>query len=125
MTQSSEIAAGPTIDGLPWPEYIHPPPTDLPYDDGERMGSSWHVSSGPLLKACYVAAHGGHMTDFYVGVNMFVYFSWQQVRGSTPFNRGRRVQHLKKQGSSGILYGEACTSRRMEDQDEPNGTILP
>jgi Uma2 family endonuclease len=33
-----------------------------------------------LLKACYVAARGGMMTDFYVGVNMFVYFSMDQVR---------------------------------------------
>jgi Uma2 family endonuclease len=80
MTQSPEIAASPTIDELPWPDIIELPPTDLPYDDGEPMESSWHASSGPLLKACYVAAHGGRMTDFYLGVNMFVYFSMQQIR---------------------------------------------
>src|SRR5262245_3202102 len=45
--------------------------------------------------------------------------------GSTPFNRGRRVWHLKNQGSSGILHGKASTSRRVEYRDEPDDTILP
>ena len=44
------------------------------------MESPWHVGSGPLLKAGYIAARGGQMLDFYVGVNMFVYYSWKQVR---------------------------------------------
>ena len=45
------------------------------------MESPWHVGSGPLLKEGYGAARGGGlMSDYYVGVNMFVYYSWQQVR---------------------------------------------
>jgi hypothetical protein len=44
------------------------------------MESPWHVGSGTLLKASYIAARGGLMTDYYVGVNMFVYYSWKQVR---------------------------------------------
>ena len=44
------------------------------------MESPWHAASGPLLKASYVAAHGGRMTDYYIGVNMCVYYSMNQVR---------------------------------------------
>jgi len=80
MTQTKPADAGLSIDEMPWPEFVAPPPTDLPYDDGEPMESPWHAASGPLLKASYVARHGGRMTDYYVGVNMFVYYSWQQVR---------------------------------------------
>jgi len=80
MTQTKPADAGLSIDEMPWPEFVVPPPTDLPYDDGEPMESPWHAASGPLLKASYVARHGGRMTDYYVGVNMFVYYSWQQVR---------------------------------------------
>jgi len=80
MTQTTPTEAGLTIDEMPWPEFIGSLPTDLPYDDGEPMASPWHAGSGPLLKASYVALHGGRMTDYYVGVNMFVYYSWKQVR---------------------------------------------
>lgn len=44
------------------------------------MESPWHWGSGVLLKESLVAARGGTMVDYYIGVNMFVYYSWQQVR---------------------------------------------
>jgi Uma2 family endonuclease len=69
-----------SIADMPWVDPPTLPPTDLPYDDGEPMESPWHASNGPLLKASYVAVRGGKMTDYYVGVNMFVYYGWQQVR---------------------------------------------
>jgi Uma2 family endonuclease len=68
------------INDRPWVDPATLPPTDLPSDDGEPMESPWHAGSGSLLKAAYVAARGGVMTDYYVGVNMFVYYSWKQVR---------------------------------------------
>jgi Uma2 family endonuclease len=82
---SSEMAAllaVPSIDEMDWVDPATLPPSDLPYDDGEPMESPWHVGSGPLLKAGYIAARGGQMIDFYVGVNMFVYYSWKQVRNN-------------------------------------------
>jgi Uma2 family endonuclease len=79
MTQTTSPPTGLSIDEQPWPE-IELPPIDLPYDDGEPMESPWRAASGPLLKASYVAAHGGRMTDYYIGVNMFVYYSMNQVR---------------------------------------------
>lgn len=70
-----------TLDEMPWVDPPTLPPSDLPDSDGEPMESPWHVGSGPLLKESYGAARGGGpMTDYYVGVNMFVYYSWQQVR---------------------------------------------
>jgi Uma2 family endonuclease len=68
-----------SLEDQPWPE-IELPPTDLPYDDGDKMESPWHALSGLLLMACYVAANGGRRDDYYVGVNMFVYYSLRQVR---------------------------------------------
>lgn len=69
-----------TLDEMPWVDPPTLPPSDLPDSDGEPMESPWHVGSGPLLKESYVASRGGSMLDYYVGVNMFVYYSWQQVR---------------------------------------------
>ena len=68
-----------TLDDMPWVDPPTLPPSDLPDSDGAPMESPWHVGSGPLLKESYGAARGP-MTDYYVGVNMFVYYSWQQVR---------------------------------------------
>lgn len=68
-----------TLDEMPWVDPPSLPPSDLPDSDGEPMESPWHVGSGVLLKESYAAARGP-MTDYYVGVNMFVYYSWQQVR---------------------------------------------
>lgn len=39
----------------------------------------WHAGSGMLIKSAYVAEHGNLMTDYYIGVNMFVYFSTRQI----------------------------------------------
>lgn len=80
MSNPYEQLAELNISEMPWVDPPTLPPSDLPYDDGEPMESPWHVGSGPLLKAGYVTARGGKMTDFYVGINMFVYYSWQQVR---------------------------------------------
>ncbi len=80
MTQTIDVPTQ-SINDLPLPE-IELPPTqdDLPYDDGEPVESPWHAGSGPLLKACYTAFRGGRMDDYFVGVNMFVYYSMNQVR---------------------------------------------
>ncbi len=80
-----EMAIAPTavtelsIHEKPW-EDVDLPPTDLPYDDGEPMESPWHAHTLPLLKASIIALRGGTMEDYFVGTNMFVYYSMQQVR---------------------------------------------
>lgn len=63
----------------PWPT-IELPPANLPYDDGKPMGSLWHFGNAALLLANYVAARGGKCDDYFIGANMFVYYSLQQVR---------------------------------------------
>ncbi|MCU0494250.1 MAG: Uma2 family endonuclease [Chloroflexaceae bacterium] len=84
MNESQAVLEEPAVQrsiaDMDWVDPPSLPPTDLPYDDGEPMESPWHVGSGTLLKASYIEARGGKMDDFYVGVNMFVYYSWQQVR---------------------------------------------
>ncbi len=79
MTETPVLEPGLTIDELPWPE-IDLPPTELPYDDGDKMESPWHFGNAALLVANYVAARGGRRDDYFIGANMFIYFSLQQVR---------------------------------------------
>jgi Uma2 family endonuclease len=69
-----------SIADMPWVDPPTLPPTDLPYDDGEPMESPWHFKSAALLVDSIIASRGGVMENYYVGANMFVYYSWQQVR---------------------------------------------
>jgi hypothetical protein len=67
-------------DDMPWVDPPSLPPTDLPYDDGEKMESPWHAHSLSIIAASTIASRGGAMADYYVGTSMFVYYSWKQVR---------------------------------------------
>lgn len=72
---------------------------DLPYDDGEPMESPWHRDAMILLIDS-IGTYWADRTDFFVGGNMFVYFSSERVfhrdfRGPDFFvvkgvERGRR-----------------------------------
>jgi Uma2 family endonuclease len=78
----AEVAPPPrplSIDEMDWPE-IELPPTDLPYDDGDKLETAWHADAQYVLKASVIAAHGGNRDDYYVANNMFVYYSLDQVR---------------------------------------------
>jgi Uma2 family endonuclease len=82
MTTETETMpmTGLTLDEMPWKDPEVWPPTDLPYDDGDKMESPWHFGNSALLIANYVAARGGTRDEYYVGANMFVYFSSRQAR---------------------------------------------
>jgi Uma2 family endonuclease len=59
--------------------YYKPPPRgeDLPYDDGEPLESEWHRDAMNLLIDS-VKSNWRDRRDFYVGGNMFVYYSLNQ-----------------------------------------------
>ncbi len=61
------------------------PPTDLQYSDGDKMESLWHVNNAILIKASCIAARGGHMQDFFVGIDMFLYYMIEQTNGEKKF----------------------------------------
>jgi Uma2 family endonuclease len=62
-------------------EYYNPPPTDLPYEDGEPLESNWHrAQSSLLLEVTRQSRHD--RKDFFVGANMFIYYSAEQARES-------------------------------------------
>ncbi len=56
-------------------------PFELVYDDGEPLETEWHTLEHPLLSELIGQAMAEQgRTDFYVGSNMFVYFSLEQAR---------------------------------------------
>jgi Uma2 family endonuclease len=61
---------------------LAPLPFELVYDDGEPLESEWHALQLPLLKSVIRQAMAEQgRTDFYVGTNMFVYYSLEQAQG--------------------------------------------
>lgn len=55
------------------------PPTDLIFDDGEPLESSRHrVAINTLISS--IRHHFALLNDYFVGGNMFVYYSSQQVK---------------------------------------------
>jgi Uma2 family endonuclease len=60
---------------------LAPLPFELVLDDGEPLETEWHTLEFPLLRELIRQAmlEQGR-TDFYVGANMFVYYSVQQAR---------------------------------------------
>ena len=55
------------------------PPTDLIFDDGEPLETNQHRVAMNVLIRSY-QQYRGEATDFYVGGNMFVYYSTAQVK---------------------------------------------
>ncbi len=55
------------------------PKVELISDDGEPMESDWHVKEMVLLISCIDQRLAGR-EDYYVGGNMFIYFSEEQAR---------------------------------------------
>ncbi|WP_017304829.1 Uma2 family endonuclease [Spirulina subsalsa] len=56
-----------------------PPPTDLIFDDGEPLESNRHrIAMNVLIEAVHQAYRGRE--DYFVGGNMFVYYSSEQAR---------------------------------------------
>jgi Uma2 family endonuclease len=55
------------------------PKVELIYDDGEPMESDWHVKSIGILSSS-TDYHFRGRDDYYVGGNMFIYFSEKQAR---------------------------------------------
>src|SRR5215213_5185374 len=65
----------PAVSGLA------PLPFELVYDDGEPLESDWHVRQIHLLQDLIPAAMAEQgRTDYFVGGNMFVYYSPEQAR---------------------------------------------
>ncbi|BAZ04223.1 Uma2 family endonuclease [Calothrix sp. NIES-3974] len=55
------------------------PPTDLIFDDGEPLESNRHRVAMNLL-ICSLKYHWREQNDFFVGGNMFIYYSSKQAR---------------------------------------------
>jgi Uma2 family endonuclease len=56
-------------------------PFELVYDDGEPLETEWHTLEHPLLRRLIRQAMMEQgRTDYYVGTNIFVYYSVEQAR---------------------------------------------
>jgi len=62
-----------------WPVGVSKPPSNLPETDGEPLESNWHRDAMNLLVEV-IRFLFLKRTDFFVGGNMFIYFSWEMVR---------------------------------------------
>jgi len=59
---------------------LAPPPFELVLDDGEPLESDWHTVEFPLLRQLIRQAMAEQdRTDFFVGANIFVYYSLHQA----------------------------------------------
>ena len=60
---------------------LAPLPFELVYDDGKPLETDWHTLELPLLRELIGQAMAEHgRTDFFVGTNIFVYYSVEQAR---------------------------------------------
>jgi len=70
-------------------------PFELVYSDGEPMESAWHTYQFPLLRELiFLTMEEQGRDDFYVGGNMFVYYSYEQaadIARGEPYLRGPDV----------------------------------
>lgn len=67
------------IDDDEWPIVQFPPVAELPVEDGVPLESPWHRAEINLLIDS-IDNHWRNRSDYYVGGNMFVYFSLEQIR---------------------------------------------
>jgi Uma2 family endonuclease len=67
--------------GQPATAALAPLPFELVEDDGEFLETAWHVQQLPLLREALLCtmAEMGRTNDFYIGTNMFVYYSVEQA----------------------------------------------
>lgn len=76
-TNVTENESSQTIDDLDWE--LHKPPTDLIFDDGEPLESNRHrIAMNLLIRSLQQAWLDRE--NYFVGGNMFVYYSRSQVR---------------------------------------------
>ena len=75
--ETTKVYSNPTDDSLEWQPPM--PPTDLIFDDGEPLESNRHRVAMNLL-ICSLKHYWAERTDFFIGGNMFVYYSSKQAR---------------------------------------------
>ncbi|NMG10781.1 Uma2 family endonuclease [Brasilonema sp. UFV-L1] len=75
--ETTQAPPNSTTDSLEWQPPM--PPTDLIFDDGEPLESNRHrVAMNLLIRS--LKYQWAERTDFFVGGNMFVYYSSKQAR---------------------------------------------
>lgn len=82
------------------------PPTELPYDDGDKMESSWHADAGSIIKASAIAANHGDRSSYYVA-NGWPRPSWSVFAVKTLTNK---LARWPKPGDNGSMHGEKSAS---------------
>ena len=85
MTMEATKIASPEPSAVPEATWQPPlPPTDLIFDDGEPLESNRHrIAMNVLIDSAQWILTQRNRNDFFVGGNMFVYYSSQQVRNES------------------------------------------
>jgi Uma2 family endonuclease len=75
--ETTQLPPNPTNESLDWQPPM--PPTDLIFDDGEPLESNRHrIAMNLLIRS--LKHHWGERSDFFIGGNMFVYYSSKQAK---------------------------------------------
>lgn len=93
---------------------LAPLPFELVYDDGEPLETEWHTYELPLLREVIGQAMVEQgRTDFYVGMNMFVYYSVEQAREVAEEEEGIRLRQAYR-GPDVFWVGGVDPSRERQ-----------
>jgi Uma2 family endonuclease len=89
-----------------------PLPFELVYDDGEPLETEWHTFELPLLRGVIWQAMAEQgRTDFYAGMNMFVYYSVEQAREVAEEEAKKLTKKKAFRGPDVFWVGDVDPSR--------------
>jgi Uma2 family endonuclease len=92
---------------------LSPLPFELVYSDGEPLETEWHVWELNLLLELFQQAMAEQgRTDFYVGGNMFVYYSEEQAREVWEEETRRRPKKTAFRGPDVFWVGGVSPHQR-------------
>ena len=93
---------------------LAPLPFELVYEDGEPLETEWHTFELPLLREVVGQAMAEQgRTDFYAGMNMFVYYSVEQAR-EVAEEESKRLPKKAFRGPDVFWVGDVDPSRKRK-----------
>lgn len=116
MSPEAQVSSVPLAEVSEWQPPM--PPTDLVLDDGEPLESNRHrIAMNLLIRS--LKHHWADRSDYFVGGNMFIYYSSQQVKNKDlkepDFLAVQKIKFVVKQnlGKTTFTIFERCDLRPL------------